>query len=237
TRMSCWSMSRRRELRSRISRQARPIRLRCETLSMIVVIQCAATKRLSAGRFRSPAGKPVIFVADPQEAPADDTCIYARPDDQERSGPIWRDLLLSYNQAGGNPLGLCPAYQLYENQTYGRLENQFGLDKLYILSAGWGLLSASFLTPYYDITFSPSAEAYKRRRKSDRYRDFCMLPMLTDEPIVFFGGKDYVPLFCDLTKLAKAKRTVFYNSAQPPAAAGCVLERFETTIRTNWHYE
>ena len=54
---------------------------------------------------------------------------------------------------------------------------------------------------------------------------------------VFFGGKDYLPLFCDLTKDVKAKRTVFYNSGYAPAAQGCALVRFVTTTRTNWHYE
>ena len=139
-------------------------------------------------------------------------------------------------QAGGNPLGLCPAYRLYENQTYGRLADRFG-SNLYILSAGWGLIRADFLTPYYDITFSPSADSYKRRRKADRYQDFCMLLRDADEPIVFFGGKDYVPLFCTLTKSAKGKRTIFYNSARPPEAPDCRLERFETATRTDWHYE
>src|ERR1017187_9915256 len=204
---------------------------------MIVVIQCAASKHSDAGRFKAPDEKPVIFVADPQAAPANDTCIYARPDDHAKNDITWRDLLVSYNKAGGNPFGLCPAYCLYENKTYGQLASRFGLNKLYILSAGWGLISADFLTPYYDITFSPSAEAYKRRRKVDRYCDFCMLPMSTDEPIVFFGGKDYVPLFCTLTKSAKGKRTVYYNSVQPPTAVDCALERFETATRTNWHYE
>jgi hypothetical protein len=61
--------------------------------------------------------------------------------------------------------------------------------------------------------------------------------MSTDEPIVFFGGKDYVPLFNTLTKSAKGKRTVYYNSAQPPDAVGCTLKRFETTTKTNWHYK
>jgi hypothetical protein len=204
---------------------------------MIVVIQCAATKRSDAGRFRLPAGRPVIFVADPRVAPANDNCIYVRPDDQAQKESTWRDLLLSYNTTGGNPFNLCPAHRLYANPTYAQLANRFGLNKFYILSAGWGLISAGFLTPYYDITFSPSAEAYKRRRKADHYRDFCMLPTPTDEPIVFFGGKDYVPLFCTLTNSTRGKRTIFYNSAQPPAAPGCALERFETATRTNWHYE
>jgi hypothetical protein len=204
---------------------------------MIVVIQCAATKHSEAGHLRSSDGKPVTFVANPRAAPTDNACIYARPDDQAQDGITWRNLLESYNKAGDNPIGLFPAFRLYENKTYAQLANRFGLNNLYILSAGWGLISAGFLTPYYDITFSPSAEVYKRRRKTDRYQDFCMLPMSTVEPIVFFGGKDYVPLFCTLTKSAKGKRTVFYNSANPPVAVGCVLERFETATRTNWHYE
>lgn len=73
------------------------------------------------------------------------------------------------------------------------------------------------------IVASVSAERYKRRRKGDLCRDLRMLPNDTDEPIVFFGGKDYLPLFCDLTKDVKAKRTVFYNSGYAPAAQGCAL--------------
>jgi hypothetical protein len=129
-------------------------------------------------------------------------------------------------------------YLLYQNDTYSQLASRFGLQKLYILSAGWGLITADFRTPYYDITFSPSAVDYKRRRKSDHlYQDFCMLPRQCNEPVFFFGGKDYVPLFCKLTSEARGERTVFYNSAQPPLADGCILKRFETTTRTNWHYE
>jgi hypothetical protein len=111
------------------------------------------------------------------------------------------------------------------------------LGNLFILSAGWGLIAADFLTPYYDITFSQSAEGYKRRRKSDRYDDFRMLPHDTDEDIVFFGGKDYLPLFCSLTSAIRTTKTVFYNSAQRPQVTGCALKRFDTTTRTNWHYE
>jgi hypothetical protein len=111
------------------------------------------------------------------------------------------------------------------------------LRKVYILSAGWGLIAADFLTPYYDITFSQSAEGYKRRRKPDRYDDFRMLPNDVAEEIVFFGGKDYLPLFCSLTSAIRSKKTVFYNSARRPEVTGCALKRFETTTQTNWHYE
>jgi len=50
-------------------------------------------------------------------------------------------------------------------------------------------------TPYYDITFSQSAEPYKRRRRTDHYEDFRMLADEPDEDIVFFGGKGYLALF------------------------------------------
>ena len=55
--------------------------------------------------------------------------------------------------------------RLYKNSAYEYLVNQLGEDKVFILSAGWGLIPAPFLTPDYDITFSGNAEAYKRRRK------------------------------------------------------------------------
>jgi len=185
--------------------------------------------------------KPVLFVAQPQAAPADAHHLYARPDDLADSGLSWRQGLLQYNsEAKGNPLGLCPAYQLYRDRTYGtygRLVDRFGFERVYILSAGWGLIRADFLTPYYDITFSRSAELYKRRGPADRYLDFRMLPDRTEEEVIFFGSKDYLPLFCDLTNALRSRKIVYYNSAHAPQVPGCVPKRFETTTRTNWQYE
>jgi hypothetical protein len=205
---------------------------------MIIIIQCAAGKRPDAGRLVSAGGKALIFVADPEAAPVDSAYTYARPDDMSDSGKSWRERLLEYNEsAGNNPLGLYPAYQLYQNKIYAQLVDRFGAPKVYILSAGWGLISADFLTPYYDITFSQSAEGFKRRRKQDRYRDFRMLDHPVDDEVVFFGGKDYIPLLCSLTGEMSNKRTVFYNSARAPLAPGWTLTRFATSTRTNWHYE
>jgi hypothetical protein len=205
---------------------------------MIVVIQCAAGKSHRAGCLRTASGKPVHFVADPHAAPANAALMYARPDDPSDWGGSWREVLLKYNEdPDDNPLDLSSAYMLYENRAYFWLVGRYNVTHVYILSAGWGLIRADFLTPYYDITFSPSAESYKRRRKTDHYDDFCMLPANTEDEIVFFGGKDYVPLFCSLTAGVRTKKTVFYNSAQPPRATGCALKRFNTTTRTNWHYE
>jgi hypothetical protein len=205
---------------------------------MIAVIQCAARKRSGAGHLVSATGKRVVFVAEPGTARADPGDLFARPDDPSDWGVSWRQVLLKYNrEPEDNPLGLCPAWQLYENGAYGRLVERLGLQNVYILSAGWGLISADFLTPYYDITFSQSADGYKRRRKADRYQDFRMLPDDVRDEIVFFGGKDYLPLFCSLTSSINTKKTAFYNSACAPQVPGCALKRFETATRTNWHYE
>jgi hypothetical protein len=204
---------------------------------MIVVIQCAASKDPRAGHLKTASGMPVMFVANPNAAPPRPELAYARPDDMSDTGISWSQVLLKYNSnPENNAWGLYPAYRLYKNAAYERLTKRFGMQNIFILSAGWGLISASFLTPMYDITFSMSAEAYKRRGRRDRYADLCTLPGDADD-IAFVGGKDYLPLFCTLTRALGGRKTVFYNSRNAPDAPGCRLQRFETTTRTNWHYE
>lgn len=210
---------------------------------MKIVIQCAAGKESSAGYMQTKDGKRVMFVAQPELGPQSDDVIYAAPDGQSDRQVSWRTLLQEYNESpGNNPLNLYPAYKLYKNEIYRTLTNRFGLEHLYILSAGWGLIRADFLTPQYDITFSSKATGdrkYKRRKIAvdDDYQDFQMLPDDEDDSVVFFGGRDYLPLFCKLTKKYRCRRKVFYNSAIPPDALDCVLERCNTKTRTNWHYE
>ena len=205
---------------------------------MILVIQCAARKRPEAGHLRTLDGRKVMFVADPGIAPNDPNCSYARPDDVSDTGKPWRTILRKYNaDPGHNPLGLLSAWKLYKNAIYELLADHCGPERFYILSAGWGLIRADFLTPAYDITFSPDAEKYKRRRKKDQYDDFNMLPQETGDDIVFFGGKDYVGLFCALSEGVKGTRYLWCNSKSAPKAPGCVLRRFHTKTRTNWHYE
>ena len=210
---------------------------------MIVVIQCAATKN-RAGRFKTEDGRDILFVADPTRAPAGKGVVYKRPDDPAGSGLSYREELVKYNRLpGGNPLGLLPAWKLYTNPVYTELGDTFGVPNVFILSAGWGLIAADFLTPDYDITFSSAkgVDAYKRRRRNDVFMDLSMLPADRTGSIVFLGGKDYVPLFCRLTKGVKSERIVSYcysgNSDNPPPASGCRRLRFETSTRTNWHYE
>ena len=207
----------------------------------IIVIQCAGGKQPNAGHLRNNDGRKVMFVAHPDSAPENDGYVYARPDDRADTGNTWREELLRYNreQATDNPLGLLPAWKLYQNRAYELLYRRCGPDGLYILSAGWGLIRSDFLTPAYDITFSTAqnVDKYKRRGKQDSYDDLRMLPSDTTRPVVFFGGKDYVGLFCALTDQVKNPRHVIYNAAKPPNAPGCHLHKFETTTKINWHYK
>lgn len=206
---------------------------------MIVVIQCAGRKRPDAGCLRDADGREVFFVAKPETAPSGTSCRYAHPDDISHTGDSWRTELLRYNDApSDNPLGLLPAWQLYENAIYERLADLYGVDQLYILSAGWGLIPGKLLTPRYDITFKAiKDQAHTRRLKSDRYDDLRLLPMETDQPIVFFVSKGYVGLACELTEGIKGPRYLFYNSVVSPPAPGFVLKRYATATRTNWQYE
>ena len=206
---------------------------------MIIVIQCAGKKRPTAGCLRDADEREVLFVGNPENAPSDTPYRYARPDDISDTGNPWRTELLRYNDApGDNPLGLLPAWQLYENAIYESLTDQYGEDRLYILSAGWGLIPGNFLTPKYDITFKPiKGRIHTRRLKSDRYDDLRMLPVDTDQPIAFFVSKGYIPLACELTDGIKGPKYLFFNSGVAPLAPGCVRKRYATTTRTNWQYE
>ena len=207
---------------------------------MIAVIQCAGGKRPGAGHLRTCDGQKVMFVANPDRAPEGESHVYARPDDISDTGKSWRTVLREYNEdPGDNRHGLFPAWQLYKHPTYKILADHCGLDRLYILSAGWGLIPAAFLTPKYDITFSAARNvaSFKRRNRSGNYRDFRMLPPDVTDQIAFFGGKSYVSFFCQLTSDVKGPRHLFCNSIQAPVAPDCALQRFYTRTRTNWHYE
>ena len=207
---------------------------------VVIVMQCAGKKR-NHNSFELD-GKKVNFVARPEEVEdKKEDEIYARPDDIVQSEDIaWRDKLAKYNQdyksSGSNPYGFAQADELYDNDAYDVLAKKYS-PNFYILSAGWGMIRGNFLTPYYDITFSNSAEKKSQRKKTDYYRDYKM-PDDVAEPIVFFGGNDYLPLFCSLTKHIKTNKYVFYNSDYPPKVPfGYKLKKYKTTIRTNWHYK
>jgi hypothetical protein len=208
---------------------------------MRIIIQCAGDKP-DEGYFRGNDGRIVNFVAHPELAsPAAQTeHVLARPDDIATGSRTWRELVVEYNALAvtrGNGWGILQASRLYRPPIYNQLVTKFGAGSLFILSAGWGLIRSDFLTPNYDITFSSKAERMNQRRHDDRFQDLVQLDANSAEPIVFLGGKEYIPLFCLLTACSRAERLIYFNSSTPPVAPGCRLERYHTTRRTNWHYE
>lgn len=206
---------------------------------MKVIIQCAASKASNAGFLQMRTGRPVKFVARPDQAPRSEEWLYACPDDpSDVPEQSWRQQLVTYNMIGdNNPFGLLEAYRLYQNPVYEELATALGAANVFILSAGWGLIRASYLLPFYDITFTALAECYKRRRPHDKYDDFCHLHSGETGPIVFLGGRDYLPLFEKLTDPLPFDKIVFHTSAHPPQHPGWRTLRFETRKRTNWHYD
>ena len=207
---------------------------------MNIVIVCADWKKPHAGYLRQQNGQKVKFVADPDSAPRAESYVYARPDDISDVGVSWTETLHQYNETPeDNPLGLLPAWELYSNSTYEYLARKHGTERLYILSGAWGLISATFLVPMYDITCSTreNVKPYQRRKAEDCYGNFCMLPANTAEPVVFFGGKDYVDFFCSLTKNIKAERYIFHKSRNAPSAPGCQPIKFKPKHQGIWYYE
>ncbi len=216
---------------------------------MNIIIQCAGRKNKNAGFLQDRSGKRVCFVGRPELACEGSDCIYARPDDvSDVPGISWRQRLESYaSEKGSNPLHLLKAYLLYKPKPYAQLVEKFGEGKVFILSAGWGLVRADYPLPGYDITFSKTAEKKKpyvlRSYRKDVYRDFQQLPLGDDSPLVFLGGKDYLPFFLDLIRPLQRKVVIF--SRVDPVAEFAVeslgpryeVRPYKTSVLTNWHYQ
>jgi hypothetical protein len=207
---------------------------------MTVVMPCAGRKVRHAGYFRTQDGRRVAFVADPASGPPTSDVLYARPDDiADADGrTTWRDLLVRYNldERERNPFGLLSASELYRPPEYRTLVLALGPANVCILSAGWGLIASTFLTPSYNITLTNQAKPLVRRRRQHRYQDFCQAPASVAGPLVFFGVKDYVPLFVELTRGVLAERIIVHRTAEAPEVAGCRTLRYAEGPPRTWHY-
>jgi hypothetical protein len=205
---------------------------------MIAVIQDAAGRQPHAGHMKTRDGRRVLFVADPGQAPGEAGVCHARPDAPSGFCVSWRKLLLGYNaNPRHNPLGLLPAYLLYPDEIYARLVEQLGPNQTYILSRRPGPVGSVVPDTELRHHVQPAAEPFRRREAADSYADLCMLPAGSDEDLYFFGDEAYIPLFCKLTAAHRGRRIVFYHSAAPPEAPGCVLREFASAHSTNWHHE
>lgn len=219
---------------------------------MRIVIQCAGSKIAMARPFKDETGFPLRFVAHPDLTHPGPQQV--RPDDLIKPGSsaTWRDLLIEYNDLGEaneenhtNSFGLSMAGDLYEPRAYGSLVRVFGYENVYILSAGWGLVRASYWLPTYDITFSSAKDvpAYARRRMTeDGWKDFNHLledwqdgEIEPKEEIVFFGGQSYLPLYVDLARGIPCQKLIYQKSATPEIE-GFTIRRYAGKTSTNWHY-
>ena len=137
-----------------------------------------------------------------------------------------------------NPDCLLAAADLYGPPVYRRLLHHVGRENFFILSAGWGLISADFLLPDYDITFSSQSEPWKRRTSRDRFADFVQLTqadIVDDESVYFFGGKDYLPLYRHLTHTLVARKVIYFASQNIRTHEAFEYIRYGSS-GTNWHY-
>jgi len=202
-----------------------------------IVIQCAGTKN-PCGSFNYQNGELIKFVAHPELCKPISSIKFQKPDDCDQAGVTWRNKLVEYNSIHYevNPLKLLKAYQLYKKSIYTELVEHFGIENVYILSAGWGLVRADFLLPDYDITFSASAERSKRRLKSEQYQDLALMSTNKGDEIVFLGGKDYQHLFVKLTSHLPARKVIVYNALKQPKFKNVEYVIYNVKQKTNWHY-
>jgi len=153
-------------------------------------------------------------------------------------GSTWRDLIYK-NSKKGNPLKLSKAYELYKEKLYGDLYTRFG-DRLYILSAGWGLVRSDMPLPKYDITFKSNNKIPINtiRKSQSRYKDFNHLNQ-NIEDIIFIGTPGYLKLFYELTEPLICRKIVFWkgqNTLKIPLPNNSFeLRSFESNNNRIWY--
>jgi hypothetical protein len=219
---------------------------------MKVVIQCAASKKDGAGTLRTASGEQVVFVANPglcDSVPAGKR--FASPDDSSgENNDTWRDALKRYNAQPDNPHGLLRAADLYTpaehefRNLYRELADAFGWDNVFVLSAGWGLIRASFRLPDYNITFSRQAGrhrpwVWRSRRDNREWLDFNHLQdaqISQDEPIHFFGGRDYLRLFYALVTNLRGRKIVHHRAEVEHSVGFEYAEYTGSEKNRTWHY-
>ncbi|MBC6445165.1 MAG: hypothetical protein GDA50_07040 [Alphaproteobacteria bacterium GM202ARS2] len=219
---------------------------------MIVVIQCS--KRMTGeGYWREGGkkdGKEIWFVAEPDEDSHKDSGgrIVKKPGSfvEGSEKTTYLEALLEYNRefkkSGKNPCGLLHAWELcvphYPRNIYERLFQKYEKN-LYILSSGWGLIRADFLTPKYNLTFSyTDVKAYECRKHKDGYDgDLRCLPLKPKEPCVFFAAQTSLEQLEFLTRNVKGEKYLFYNLQDVPDMPGFILEKYDRpSHKTSWQY-
>lgn len=202
-----------------------------------VVMICAREKQDHSSLIHPATNEQITFVAQPNGV---NTFF------PHRNIPgidmTWRDYVTNNQYHNVIPFMV---YQLYSHTVYRNLFNSFG-ERLFILSAGWGLVKAKFRLPYYNITFSAKAQPENRRRFNNpnpAYDDFKALSnhLNKGEDIVFIGGKDYIKQFIALTIELEGNKIIYYKGCEPAIRLPDATYKFRRygliKQNTNWHYD
>lgn len=210
---------------------------------MKIVITCSGQKNGEALFYN---GNSIDFVSHVDEVDNNtEGVLYFHPDDLiPNDSKTWRDLIEEENSSNQYNLNLLSAYQLYAPNIYNSLFEEYE-DKLYIFSAGWGIIQAKYKLPKYDITFSQKNDIPKsaKRKKNDiRFKDFNQLQN-DAETILFIAGKDYLLPFCELTKNLNSVKIIVFTSSDVLQNnpylenSGFIFYHYKTDTESNWYYE
>jgi len=218
-------------------------------MSKIIIFPCSKGKK---EKYWENKGQKVEFVANPNP----DNCaksqgfLHCHPDDiNTDTGKTWRQELQDYNEycqrTNKNPFGLYKACELYEpkrnKQIYNQLYQNFK-SRLFILSAGWGLVRADYLLPHYDITLKENVAICNRRTKQRKFDDFNHLAqnIQQDDIVLFPILNDYIDLFHELTKRLTQKKFVFAQDKPPEIDAwqteAYIFKKYDRK-HTSWQYK
>ncbi len=204
-----------------------------------IIVMCCASKKRPIELF-SYNNQNIDFkaVANPLNS-IHRPCDQINPD----RATTWSSLIESQIEQNNPNNNLIEAYALYQNPIYRGLFQKFG-DNLYILSAGWGLISAKFRIPKYDITFSISARDPNIIRPIQNpvwdENDFKQIAGISpNQRLIFIGGKDYIHQFIRITSNLMNQKIIVCKNLH-----GIILPNqtfvpffYNTNTRTNWHYE
>ena len=199
-----------------------------------IVMMCSKSKKNNSNlRFNN---NNIVF-----KAVTNEIINQYKPDDNitENVNYSWRNFI-SDNQ---NHMNIpCRAYDLYSERVYLDLFLNFN-KRLYIESAGWGIVNAEFRLPNYDITFSQNNNINTvRNYQLENYNDYNQLTLSQEDDVVFIGTPEYLPLFFELTNELPNRKIIYWKKQSTPINYPIpndtfIYRYYLTNSRMRWFYE
>lgn len=124
------------------------------------------------------------------------------PDDIKSNNQTWREYI--HEHQANTDLNIYNAYMLYTPKSpfqniYSDLYARFA-NRLYILSAGWGLIKSDYRIPKYDITFKSNIHSINRTEPNpifdhNDWKQLSENDLKINSRIIFIGPRNYHNLF------------------------------------------